>query len=105
MHTKKHAVSALALAATVAVAAIPLTACATSKQLDNAMASADAAIAKAKANDWIWRDTEKFLGEAKKAAEAGDKQKAMELANRARAQAEIAISQYEIEQGIDRSSR
>jgi len=39
-----------------------------SAEAGQAIAAAEAAIAKAKANDWIWRDTEKFLKQAQDAA-------------------------------------
>ena len=63
-----------------------------------AIAAAEAAIAKAKANDWIWRDTEKFLKQAQDAAANGDNETAVKLANKARSQAEMAVNQYYLEQ-------
>ena len=63
-----------------------------------AIASASAAIKKAKANDWIWRDTEKFLKNAQAAADKGDNATALKLANNAKEQAELAVSQYKYEQ-------
>jgi len=69
-----------------------------SAQADQAIAAAEAAIAKAKANDWIWRDTEKFLKEAQDAAAKGDSDAAVDLANKARDQAELAENQYYLEQ-------
>jgi hypothetical protein len=62
-----------------------------------AIANASAAIDKAKANDWIWRDTEKFLDEARKAAESGDNATAIKLADKARQEAENAVIQYNYE--------
>jgi len=62
-----------------------------------AIASASAAIDMAKANDWIWRDTESFLDEARSAAESGDNATAITLANKARLQAENAVIQYNYE--------
>ena len=62
-----------------------------------AIASAESAIAKAKANDWIWRDTEKFLKQAVAAQGKGDDKMAVSMANKARSQAELAVSQYEYE--------
>lgn len=62
-----------------------------------AIADANKAIAKAKANKWIWRDTGKFLGQAQEAADKGDNKTAIKLANKARAQAEDAIAQYNYE--------
>ncbi len=63
-----------------------------------AIAAAEAAIAEAKANEWIWRDTEKFLKEAQDAAAKGDNEAAISLANKARSQAEEAVNQYYLEQ-------
>ena len=62
-----------------------------------AIEAADDAIAEAKANDWIWRDTEKFLDQAKEAAASGDYAKATQLADKAKFQAEMAASQHKEE--------
>ena len=62
-----------------------------------AIAGANDAIKKAKANNWIWRDTEKFAKQAQEAADKGDNTAAVKLANRAKAQAEDAVKQYEYE--------
>jgi hypothetical protein len=62
-----------------------------------AIASANAAIKAAKANTWIWRDTEKFAKQAQEAAGKGDNATAIKLANKAKAQAEDAIAQYKYE--------
>jgi hypothetical protein len=62
-----------------------------------AIASANAAIKAAKANTWIWRDTEKFAKQAQEAAGKGDNAAAIKLANKAKAQAEDAIAQYKYE--------
>lgn len=69
-----------------------------SAQAAQAISAAEAAIAKASANDWIWRDTEKFLKEAQDAAANGDTDTAISLANKARDQAELAENQYYLEQ-------
>jgi nucleoid-associated protein YgaU len=69
-----------------------------SAEADQAISAAEAAVAKAKANDWIWRDTEKFLKEAKEAAANGDGDTAVKMANKARGQAEAALNQYYLEQ-------
>ena len=68
-----------------------------SAAVTRALDSARAAIKEAKALDWIWRDTEKFLKQAEKAAKAGDEAKAIKLANKAREQAELAVNQYYLE--------
>jgi len=62
-----------------------------------ALADADAAIQAAKALDWIWRDTESIYQEAQAAAAAGEDDKAIALANKAREQAEAAVNQYYLE--------
>ncbi len=69
-------------------------------EVTQAIDAAKAAIAKAKALDWIWRDTEKLLAQAEEAAAAAepDNEKAISLANKARSQAEMAVNQYYLEQ-------
>jgi hypothetical protein len=67
-----------------------------------AIVAAGAAIKKAKANDWIWRDTEKFLKQAQEAADKGDTATAVKLANKAKFQAEAAVIQYNHEMSITR---
>ena len=62
-----------------------------------AIENAESAIQAAKANDWIWRDTEDFLQQAREAAEKGDNQAAMALAEKARFEAEAAVVQYNYE--------
>ena len=62
-----------------------------------AITSAKAAVAKAKANDWIWRDTGKFLKQAESAHASGDSAAAVPLANKARNQADLAVDQYYLE--------
>jgi len=68
-----------------------------SPQAMAAIASASTAIKKAKANDWIWRDTETFLKNAQAAADKGDNATAIKLANKAKSQAELAVTQYNYE--------
>ena len=68
-----------------------------SPQVAAAIAGANAAVKAAKDNNWIWRDTEKFLKEAQAAADKGDNATAIKLANKAKAQAEGAIAQYKYE--------
>lgn len=62
-----------------------------------AIAGASSAIKSAKANKWIWRDTEKFAKQAQAAADKGDNATAIKLANKAKGQAEDAVAQYEHE--------
>ena len=67
-----------------------------------AISSANTAIKQAKANNWIWRDTEKFAKKAQEAADKGDNTAAIKLANKARAEAEDAVKQSESEISIPR---
>ena len=62
-----------------------------------AIKNASDAIQSAKANDWIWRDTEAFLKEAQAAADKGDNATAIKLAEKAKFQAESAVIQYNYE--------
>lgn len=98
---KSIIVPAVIFAIGLAVAAfLPLSADAASA--DQALSAAEAAIADAKENHWIWRDTEKFYKEAQAAAEAGDTDKAISLADKARTQAELAVQQYNREEDMQR---
>jgi hypothetical protein len=67
-----------------------------------AIANASEAIDMAKANDWIWRDTESILDEARAAAASGDNDTAVRLAEEARLQAENAVIQYNYEKAHPR---
>lgn len=67
-----------------------------------AIASANKSIKTAKANHWIWRDTEKFAKQAQAAADKGDNKTAIKMANKAKAQADDAIKQYEYEKAHPR---
>ena len=62
-----------------------------------AITNASEANAIANSNDWIWRDTEKFVTQANEAAAAGDNAKAIKLANKAQFEAEAAVKQYNLE--------
>jgi len=64
--------------------------------------AAKTAIKAAKANDWIWRDTEKFLKDAQKAADGGDNATAIKLAKKAKFEAEAAVAQYNYEKANPR---
>ena len=70
-----------------------------------AIANAKDAIAIAKSNDWVWRDTEKFLSNAQKAADAGDNAMAIKLADKAKFEAESAVIQYNYETTNQRGLR
>ena len=73
------------------------TASSASPEAMTAIAAANDAITAAKKNDWIWRDTEKFSQQAQAAADKGDNDTAIKLANKARFQAESAVTQYNFE--------
>ncbi len=62
-----------------------------------AIAAAKTSIDAANGNNWIWRDTEAELQQAEDAAAAGDSKKAIELANTAKNEADLAVEQYKIE--------
>jgi hypothetical protein len=70
-----------------------------------AISNANDAIKAAKANDWIWRDTEEFVQQANEAAAAGDNAKAIKLADKARFEAEAAVEQYNLETTHQRAMR
>ena len=76
-----------------------------SAEASTAIANASDAIKAAKANNWIWRDTETFLKEAQEAADAGDNQTAISLAGKAQFQAEAAMKQYDYEKTHPRGLR
>ena len=76
-----------------------------SAEATTAITNANAAIKSAKGNDWIWRDTEKFVKQAKESADAGDNAKAIKLADKARFQAEAAVEQYNMETTHQRGLR
>ena len=67
-----------------------------------AISGANATIKQAKANNWIWRDTEEFAKKAQEAADKGDNTAAIKLATKAKAEAENAIKQYEYEKAHPR---
>jgi hypothetical protein len=73
-----------------------------SSEATAAIASANSAIKAAKANNWIWRDTEKFAKQAQAAADKGDNATAIKLANKAKFQAEGAVTQYKFEKANPR---
>lgn len=67
-----------------------------------AIMDASDAIKVAKGNKWIWRDTEKFLKQAKEAANKGENGTAIKLANKAKFEAEAAVIQYNHEKNNPR---
>ena len=76
-----------------------------SAEATTAIANANDAIKTAKGNDWIWRDTEKFVKQAQEAAATGDNAKAIKLADKARFQADAAVEQYNMETTHQRGLR
>ena len=74
-------------------------AAALSPELQAAVAGAEKEIAAAKKAGNIWRDTEKFLDEGKKAGAAGKADEAMKLIKKAQKQAELAQKQAVAEAG------
>jgi hypothetical protein len=62
-----------------------------------AIGNASDAIKAAKANNWIWVNTEDFLKQAQEAADKGDNSAAIALADKARFEAEAAVDQYNYE--------
>ena len=80
-------------------AALTLAACATGpsmteQQANNAISAAKSELNKAKNIDYAWRDTGKMIKAAEKAAKKGEYDKAVDLANEAKMQSEIAQKQY-----------
>jgi len=73
-----------------------------SPQAMAAIKDASAAINNAKGNHWIWRDTGKFLKQARAAADKGENDTAIKLAGKARFQAEAAVIQYNHEKNNPR---
>jgi hypothetical protein len=63
------------------------------KEVDDLIAEAEKEIAAAKKTNFTWRDTEKFLGEAKKARDAGDMEGATKSAKKALGEAKLAQKQ------------
>ncbi len=76
-----------------------ITGCATYDGIDTsaaatqAIASAKTANAEAKAVNYEWRDTGKFIAQAEKKLKSGDIDGALALANKAKKQANIAVAQ------------
>lgn len=85
-------------------AALSLAACATGpsmteQQANSAISAAKSELTKAKNINYAWRDTGKLIKAAEKAAKKGEYGKAVDLANEARKQSEIAQVQQSEEQG------
>lgn len=87
------ALAALTLLAT-GCATQPATKPADAAQASAAIAAAEASRSKADAVGYEWRDTAAMIEEAKKAAEAKDYTKAIELATKAEKQGNSAVAQH-----------
>jgi len=75
---------------------LSLSACAgmqAAQELDETIVQAEKEIAAAKKANFLWRDTEKFLTEAKKLKTDGDIEGANKLAKKALAEAKLAQKQ------------
>ncbi len=70
-----------------------------------AIANATDAVKAAKANNWIWVNTEEFLEQAQEAADKGDNDTAISLAGKAQFEAEAAVTQYNHESAHPRGLR
>ncbi|WP_455218308.1 hypothetical protein [Kaarinaea lacus] len=68
---------------------------ATAESAKEAIAAAEAAVKQAKGNEW--RDTGKFIKQAKEALEKKDFEKAVKLAKKAKSQGEMAAAQGKAE--------
>ena len=75
-----------------AAPAKPAAAATASPELDKTIADSEQAIAAAKKGG-LWRDTEKFLDDAKKAKAEGKADDAMKLAKKALKEAQLALQQ------------
>jgi hypothetical protein len=72
-------------------------AAANSVELDTVIANAEKEIAAAKKANNLWRDTEKFLKEAKELKAAGNTDEALKKAKKALKEAQLAQKQAEVE--------
>lgn len=75
------------------------------KAAEQAIADAKASLAKAKALDYEWRDSDKILKQAEKAYKDGKYDEAIKLANKAKEQGDLAVQQYYKEKSMDRTLR
>jgi len=79
-----------------AILAMTLSACAAmqaNQELDDTIAQAEKEIAAAKQAKYVWRDTEKFLADAKQLKADGDTEGATKLAKKALFEAKAAQKQ------------
>jgi len=64
-----------------------------SEEVGKAITDAEQAVAAANKTGFLWRDTEKFLTEAKEAQKEGKGDDALKLAKKAKKQADLAVAQ------------
>ena len=76
---------------------------AASPEAISAINAAKAANKEAAAVGYEWRDTGKLLKKAEEMASKGDNEGAIKLADKAKSEAQMAVKQYELEKGVDRS--
>ncbi len=85
----------------MAAATLALAACAapapthTANDAKGAIAAAEHQAKRAAKKSYEWRDTGKIIKKAKKALKAGNFDKAVKLANKAKAQGTMALQQYQ----------
>ncbi|MEJ2344329.1 MAG: LysM peptidoglycan-binding domain-containing protein [Gammaproteobacteria bacterium] len=72
------------------------------KAAEQAIADAKASLAKAKALDYEWRDSDKILKQAEQAYKDGKYDEAIKLANKAKEQGDLAVQQYYKEKSMNR---
>lgn len=87
-------------------AALTLAACATGPSMseqdaNNAISAAKSELNKAKNLNYAWRDTGKMIKAAEKAAKEGEYEKAVDLANEAEKQGELAQQQSREQQDAE----
>ena len=96
----KRLLTVMALVALISGCAGETVKPATAESANSAIAAAEAARKKANSVDGEWRDTAKFIKQAKGAAKSKDYAKAVKLATKAREQGELgykqAVSQKEL---------
>ena len=77
----------------IAALTVTIGACATGPDPSSTIAEAEKEIKVAKSMNYLWRDTEKFLKQARQAQKDGDNAKAGKLAKKALDQAKMAQKQ------------
>ncbi|MEE8387999.1 MAG: hypothetical protein V3R65_05435 [Acidiferrobacterales bacterium] len=85
------------ISSALALAISGLVGCASGPSFKEVVADAEKEMKVAKKMNYLWRDTGKFLKQAKKAKANGDSKKAMKLAKKALSQAKMAQTQAKAE--------